>query len=577
MSGFINISEQVLNWSIQAGVTLLLLFACYYLLFRNNTALKLRRSLLLSLVAVSLLGPFIELPESSMTPEVYVPKIELARTQLVQSNDEVNESRAHETTLSETEKVSTPYSTTDYITIVFITGIFISFLVFIAQLTRIFWLVRKGTTEWQKGILLIRHSSVKSPFSFLNWIFVPTEKYDDDTWKILMAHEHAHLQQKHSLDILFTRSIATLIWYNPVVYLIIQELRQIHELLADKQVLKATSVKEYSKTLLAFSFDTSPKLTQAFSLKTSIKKRLVHMQQSKTKLRKSVILTTVFCIVSISIIGITSLQAQQKPDVSSKIIPADIKKLMSFPFKIGIINKLSPEHSKAYDLLKTENPDKNIHYRYYEHGDFTKYFESFEPGIKPIYIDELTNDQKDFLYNEFKTDTSKITVGNGTGSEKTVEFFTYFETVPDLHELISKQANYIMIYESTPKKLSDEGIIYEPYEVDEIPEVVGGVDNLAKSVALNVDMPSTLDRSKLPDTIDFSFVIMGGKSISHINLLTELKGSDKKNAPYYKFFGEVHNEIRSKIGAIYSWKRGVKNGEEVLVRMTLNIPTKYIQ
>jgi beta-lactamase regulating signal transducer with metallopeptidase domain len=577
MMAAIDTLQPLLIWSLKAGVILVLLFTCYYLLFKKSTALKLRRSLVLSLVMVSLIAPFIELPKSTLYTQLDVPNFEFTDPQPNRTNYELNEYQPSETTLTKTEKPSTTYSTMDYITIVFITGSLISFLVFTIQLIRILWLVHSGKTEWQKGVKLIKHASIRTPFSFLNWVFIPNEKYDNDTWKILMAHEHAHLQQKHSLDILFIRTIAAFIWYNPVVYLIIKELRQLHESLADEQVLKNTSISTYSQILLAFSFDATPNISHAFSLKTSIKKRLLHMQKSKTKLRKSVILTTVFSIVSISIIGLTSLQAQQQPDVSSKLIPADIEKLMSFPFKIGIINKLSPEHSKAYDLLKAENPDKNIRYRYYEEGDFTKYFESFEPGIKPIYIDELTSDQKEYLYSEFKSDTSKIRFDTGIDNKKEMQFFTYFETVPNLRELIRDQANYIMIFESTPKKISNEGVIYEAYEVDEIPEVVGGVDNLAKSIALNVDVPSELDKSKLPETIDFSFVVRGGKSISHINLLTELKGSDKKNAPYYKFFGDIHNELRSKIGSIYSWKRGVKNGEEVLVRMTLEIPTKYIQ
>mgnify|MGYP001257615716 FL=1 len=135
----------------------------------------------------------------------------------------------------------------------------------------------------------------------------------------------------------------------------------------------------------------------------------------------------------------------------------------------------------------------------------------------------------------------------------------------------------IMIYESTPVSLEyDESSIFSPEEVDVLPQVMGGLENLAKTIALEIKLPEGIDRSRLPKTIDFEFVVQGGQSISHLNLLTEMAGSDKRNRAYYLFFGQVHDTLRSKIASLYPWKRGVKDGKEVLVRMKIYIPTRYM-
>ncbi|MHA7100148.1 M56 family metallopeptidase [Roseivirga pacifica] len=579
MNTLIETSQQLLNWSIQAGVTLLLLFACYYLLFRNNTALKLRRSLLLSLVGLSLLAPFIELPKNDIAPQVYVPKFEFTRTTPSKPKVQVNAVEKSQT--SPVQKVTvatTSYSTMDYIAMAFAIGAGISALMFMLQLIRIYWLVRHGTTEWQKGTKLVKHSLIQSPFSFLNWIFVPTEKYDNDTWKILMAHEHAHLQQKHSLDILFTRTIATLTWYNPAVYLVIQELRQLHESLADEQVLKATSVRDYSKTLLAFSFDTSPKLAQAFSLKTSIKKRLTHMQQTKTNWKKTVTSSALLIIICITLVGaqsqtVISEQAQDQEEAFQ-----EARKRFRQLIPILATNKLTQKHQRIIDVLKAENPDKNVRFKYSTDKNFKSYYDNYMPGYSPLYISQMSKEDKDNLVNIYLNDTTTINMNGMIKLIKDGPYFNYKDFIPDVSEAIHNNANYIMMYEYVHSPSGyDKDVILGIDEVDIAPQVMGGIENLAKTIALDITMPEELDRSKLPETIDFEFVVQGGGSITHLNLLTELRGSDKKNAPYYQFFGEVHNVFRSKVSSLYPWKRGIKDSKEVPVRMKISIPTKYIQ
>lgn len=249
---------------------------------------------------------------------------------------------------------------------------------------------------------------------------------------------------------------------------------------------------------------------------------------------------------------------------------------MSAPIMAGSIRQLSEEHSIAYELFKKENPDKTIRFRYLNRNDFSTYFNSYKPGFKPLYIDEVSEEQKLDLYDKVKIDTASISFELDSNGKAVPKWYSYGETIPNLKELIINGANYVMIYEATPHKLSHDVSVFEAYEVDVLPEVVGGIENLAKAIALNIQIPEDLDKSKLPETVDFDFVVRGGNSISHLNLLTELPGSEKKNEPYYLLFGVIHNELKNKTKTIYPWKRGIKDGKEVLVRMKISIPTRYM-
>ena len=71
-------------------------------------------------------------------------------------------------------------------------------------------------------------------------------------------------------------------------------------------------------------------------------------------------------------------------------------------------------------------------------------------------------------------------------------------------------------------------------------------------------------------------VIYGGRQIGNVNLLTELKGSYEDNKETYLFLGELMQEIQNKTRQFYTWKRGIKNNQQVKVRVKISIPTKYM-
>ncbi|WP_277228886.1 POTRA domain-containing protein [Hymenobacter sp. YC55] len=90
----------------------------------------------------------------------------------------------------------------------------------------------------------------------------------------LLQHELVHVHQRHTLDILLLEGIAVLLWFNPAVYYVRQQLKEVHEYLADAAVARAAgSVSDYGQLLIKLAAQQSPlSLVHAFSTKHIIQR-----------------------------------------------------------------------------------------------------------------------------------------------------------------------------------------------------------------------------------------------------------------------------------------------------------------
>lgn len=52
-----------------------------------------------------------------------------------------------------------------------------------------------------------------------------------------MLHEQMHLHYHHTADLLWMQAIIVLHWFNPAAWLLMRELREVHEFEADNGVL----------------------------------------------------------------------------------------------------------------------------------------------------------------------------------------------------------------------------------------------------------------------------------------------------------------------------------------------------
>ena len=100
-------------------------------------------------------------------------------------------------------------------------------------------LVGRGRRErLTDGVVLVRTSRAVSPFSWGRYIVLPERLEAADEASILL-HERAHLRLGHTFDLLWMDAVCLLQWFNPAVWLLRRELREVHEYEADAAVLAA--------------------------------------------------------------------------------------------------------------------------------------------------------------------------------------------------------------------------------------------------------------------------------------------------------------------------------------------------
>ena len=67
----------------------------------------------------------------------------------------------------------------------------------------------------------------------------------------ILLHEQAHIRNHHSWDLLLVEVCSWLQWFNPAIWLLKQELQNIHEYEADEEVLRqGIDARQYQMLLI---------------------------------------------------------------------------------------------------------------------------------------------------------------------------------------------------------------------------------------------------------------------------------------------------------------------------------------
>ncbi len=185
-----------------------------------------------------------------------------------------------------------------------------------------------------KTYQLILRNQLTIPHSFLKRIFVSKKNHGTNKIPtVVLEHEKAHLDQKHSLDILFIESLIVLLWFNPLLYLIRYSMKLNHEFLADQCVLKqGISTTEYQQLLLDHA-TTSYQQAMANTFTFPIIKKRFHIMKTHTSntslILRSLALVPILALLIIScgkeeteFIEIEEVVIEEQP-TNQKIIAVD--------------------------------------------------------------------------------------------------------------------------------------------------------------------------------------------------------------------------------------------------------------
>jgi bla regulator protein BlaR1 len=122
-----------------------------------------------------------------------------------------------------------------------------------------------------------------NPFSFWRNIYINPENHAPQELDAILAHEHIHVSEWHTLDILLGELSAIFYWFNPGVWLMKRAIRENIEFITDNKILKkGVDCKAYQYSLLNVNFGAPGNaIVNHFNIST-IKKRIIMMNAKRS-------------------------------------------------------------------------------------------------------------------------------------------------------------------------------------------------------------------------------------------------------------------------------------------------------
>ena len=216
----------VLTYILKWALSLALLYLPFALLLRKETFATLNRRLLLCTIIASALLPSIIVR--------YPVEIELPAetTTTIFAGTHTTPPAVSATGIKE---ILAPRN----IFIIYATGVIVNALLFAISLIRAMRGIKRGTVwiDRQKRMTIYCHAGNTAPFSLFRNVVISQSDYDEYSKEILL-HEEGHIRHGHSYDMLLICIVKALQWFNPFIYLLANDIKEIHEYEADRYVLQ---------------------------------------------------------------------------------------------------------------------------------------------------------------------------------------------------------------------------------------------------------------------------------------------------------------------------------------------------
>lgn len=214
-------------------------------------------------------------------------------------------------------------SSISLLTILFWAGFALFAIIFLVKLFKVIGLIFSNeTVSWQhyKLVLLPKKTSA---FSFFNFIFLG-KSISEERKKHIIEHELVHVNEKHSLDLLFFEMLRIVMWFNPMIYFYQRRITILHEYISDAKIVKTTERKTYFNNLLSETFQVeNMSFINQFYKHSFIKKRIMMITKNKSNKRNQLKYLLLIPVLGSMIFYTSCTQNQefQEEIVERKIVP----------------------------------------------------------------------------------------------------------------------------------------------------------------------------------------------------------------------------------------------------------------
>ncbi|MBM6758102.1 M56 family metallopeptidase [Bacteroides mediterraneensis] len=262
-----------LVYILKSAVCLAVFYLFYRLLLSKETFHRFNRIALLGVMVLSCLLPLIQITVKEASPvNMQVMSMEDLLLMYQWNNG-----------ATIVEEGSHTLRWQEMLVLVYFAGLLFVIVRHLWSLGRMLFLIRHSQCEkLGHGICLVVHQRHIAPFSWMRYIVISETDLKEGGHYILV-HERAHIRLHHSWDLLLTELCAWVQWFNPAIWLLKQELQNIHEYEADEEVLRqGIQAKEYQMLLIKKAVGARLySIANSFN-HSSLKKRITMMIRKKS-------------------------------------------------------------------------------------------------------------------------------------------------------------------------------------------------------------------------------------------------------------------------------------------------------
>lgn len=109
--------------------------------------------------------------------------------------------------------------------------------------------IRRSAARTEGNVSYMADEAI-APFCWGGRIFL-SEKDCTENGRAILAHENTHLAKRHWVDIMIAQAVIIANWFNPAAWLMLRELKNVHEYQADAAVAHSgVDAKEYQLMLI---------------------------------------------------------------------------------------------------------------------------------------------------------------------------------------------------------------------------------------------------------------------------------------------------------------------------------------
>lgn len=264
----------MIDYILKSILCLLVLWAFYKIALEQVSAHRFKRYYLLSSLFIAAILPLITITYAiEVEPQPVLQNLQVVENDLVTAQEVVSQEK--------------PFNWSIVLWAIYGAGVLLFGFRFTRNLLGINSKINHNEQiKESTHVNVLLHQKI-TPHSFLKYIFLPKQEFKDHTIAPeVLAHERAHVEQKHSWDILLIEFFRVVFWFNPLIHFYKKSIALNHEFLADRATIKNyKNIDAYVHQLFRYSGGTDH-TALASSLNYSLTKKRIIMLSNKFSARK---------------------------------------------------------------------------------------------------------------------------------------------------------------------------------------------------------------------------------------------------------------------------------------------------